>query len=194
MPSLAISFLYALHFIYNLAGLLHSFWKRLTWVAPQPLKATRRRIPKHLAILVAAESSCPESEDAMTSCVVDVVKWCRTMGIERLTVYEERGISFPFLLTAVTPMSYAGILLDCRSRIRDHLLGSDHDDSSGSETEYPLTPPPSDHSESRPISPQGVPLEAETITIQIDTISTRQKADAQKILFKNRLSHGMYIL
>src|SRR5438046_5934691 len=48
-----------------------------------------------------------------------------------------------------------GVLLSCSQKIREHLRAeeSDYEDESSSDIEYPLTPPPSDDSESRSMSP-----------------------------------------
>lgn len=45
--------------------------------------------------------------------------------------------------------------MKCTQKIRDYFSNDQSDEeSSESEMEYPLTPPPSDHSGSRPISPE----------------------------------------
>ncbi|TFK41207.1 hypothetical protein BDQ12DRAFT_711007 [Crucibulum laeve] len=139
MGLLAALLLHIIHLVYSLILLVHSFWKRNTWIPPRPLQDVRSRIPKHLAILLVSDPvySPDEVEEGLVQSVVNTVGWCRTVGIEKLTVYDEHGV-----------------LLNCSQTIRDRLPSPDHDsDSSDSEIDYPLTPPASDYSESRPLSP-----------------------------------------
>ncbi|KAI0932120.1 hypothetical protein AcW1_000669 [Taiwanofungus camphoratus] len=67
------------------------------------------------------------------------VSWCRVVGIPKLTVYDRRGI--------------LAESLEVRERLAERYRviasGSDAD----SDIEFPPTPPPSDDSDSRPISP-----------------------------------------
>ncbi|KAF8078668.1 hypothetical protein FPV67DRAFT_71058 [Lyophyllum atratum] len=153
MALIAAFCLYALHYIYSLAVQWHSFWKRYTWTPPQSLEAPRRRIPQHLAIVLVTHSTGDvfEAESCIVQSVINAAGWCRAAGIEKLTVYEEHGK-----------------LLKCSQNIRDS-LGDDADESSSdSEIDYPPTPPPSDYSESRPISPQReTHLDMHTMTIHV---------------------------
>jgi hypothetical protein len=94
MALLAAFSLKALHIFYSLALLVYSGWKRLTGASPQPLEATRRRIPKHLAVIIAVDpkSSCEDVEKSLIGTIVNVVAWCRIIGTQKLTVYEEHGM------------------------------------------------------------------------------------------------------
>jgi len=78
------------------------------------------------------------------------VEWCRTVGIPKLTLYEEHGL-----------------ILQLEPRIREAVFGQDHElPSSDSEIEYqPLTPPESVYSESRSLSPCHSTLDITEATI-----------------------------
>lgn len=93
MASVANLSLRAIHFIYAFVIFVYSCWKRLTWTTPLPLTAARRRIPKHLALLLVTDSGDvqEDSEDIIIRSVLNAVAWCRVIGIEKLTVYEEHG-------------------------------------------------------------------------------------------------------
>jgi dehydrodolichyl diphosphate syntase complex subunit NUS1 len=87
--------------------------------------------------------------------VLNAVEWCRTLGVQKLTVYEQQDM-----------------LATCTEGIRAQLPAPVLDvESSESETDYPLTPPPSDHSLSRPLSPSDAPMGG-LIPITKITIST----------------------
>ncbi|KAF5384894.1 hypothetical protein D9615_001488 [Tricholomella constricta] len=83
-----------------------------------------------------------------------------------------------------------GTLLKSSQNIRDS-LGDDPDESSSeSEVEYPLTPPPSDYSESRPMSPQhGSQLDMHTVTIRVSNKQTNPRP--RKDAFNWRKDHGI---
>ena len=161
----------ALHFFYAATLAVKLFWKRQTGVSPQPLTASRRRLPKHLAIVFAVDPSLQEevAQDVLTESVVDAVTWCQAIGVQKLTIYEERGAFHrcPWLPVELTGPR-ADLLSNCVLTIRDRLhVQSGEDCSTGSETEYPLTPPPSDYAESRPLSPD---FRSEESTFRITTI------------------------
>jgi len=161
MAFVAALFLHALHYFYSLVILWRSFWKRFC-SSPQSLLATPRRIPKHLAIVLVTDpsSSVLETESCLVQSVIDAVGWCRTAGIEKLTVYEEHGK-----------------ILEFSDIIRDTLVDDSDESSSESEIEYPLTPPPSDYSESRPISPQhDSQFDMHTVTIHVSNKQTERKS------------------
>jgi len=68
--------------------------------------------------------------------------WCRKVGVSQLTVYEEHGL-----------LSEYDHEIRCQL-LRSNKQSSIETDFSASEVDYqPLTPPPSEGSESRPISP-----------------------------------------
>ncbi|KAF8168148.1 hyphal tip protein [Crassisporium funariophilum] len=131
--------LYIFHIFYALAIRTRLFWKQHPSTHPKALLASRRRLPKHLAIILAVDPtvSSETAEATLTESVVNAVEWCRAVGIVKLTVYEEHDR-----------------LSKCEQKIRECLPAHTNEaESSDSETEYPLTPPPSDYSESRPLSP-----------------------------------------
>ncbi|KAF9568434.1 hyphal tip protein [Agrocybe pediades] len=139
MAILYTCLLHVFHFIYSFVLAIRSFWKRHCEAVPQSLRATRQRIPRHLAVLFTVDPTVPleKAKDIIIESVIDVVSWCRILGIEKLTVYEKND-----LLSA------------CLEELRAQLPTSSNDiESSDSDTEYPITPPPSDYSESRPLSP-----------------------------------------
>ncbi|KNZ78561.1 putative undecaprenyl pyrophosphate synthase [Termitomyces sp. J132] len=134
----AILFLRALHYFYSLIILCYSFCSRSSPSFPRP--SCRHRIPKHLALLLVSGTAQDNSDlrAALVRTVVDAVSWCRASGIQQLTVYEEHGV-----------------LLKLSKNICDSLPTESEEALNDSDIEYPLTPPPSDYSESRPISPQN---------------------------------------
>ena len=86
--------LHIFHLVYALYLRVDSLKKRYFASPPQQLTATRLRVPKHLAIVFALNPSIPAelSQEALTESVVNAVEWCRTIGIKKLTVYEEHGM------------------------------------------------------------------------------------------------------
>ncbi|KAF8905538.1 hyphal tip protein [Gymnopilus junonius] len=169
-----------LHFIYAGALAAKLFWKRHSRPIPQPLTAFRRRIPKHLSIIFAVHPTLSEevTQEVLTESVVDAVAWCRTIGIKKLTVYEERDL-----------------LSKCVQGIRERLsVHSQEGYSSESETEYPITPPPSDYSESRPLSPdhsQGNVLPITIIRVG-DSIAHESSKSKQKLQRRQRRSKSTF--
>jgi dehydrodolichyl diphosphate syntase complex subunit NUS1 len=160
-----------LHFIYALVIHVRSYWKRYTWSPPQPLSAARKRLPKHLAIILAADTQLAEeaTEKLLSDSVVNAVGWCRASGIQKLTIYEENGMCQGFCQVLRLSTSDAGLLSASAQTIGDRLPhNSSGSESSDSELEYPLTPPPSDYSESRPLSPsQSIHSAIPAIRIQV---------------------------
>ncbi|KAF9453860.1 hypothetical protein P691DRAFT_562618 [Macrolepiota fuliginosa MF-IS2] len=137
LPALVLRIL---HFLYALISLFHSFWKRQTRPYPQSLESPRRRLPQNLALVFVADINIPTStvEKTILQSVLNAIEWCRTVGIPKLTLYEEHGL-----------------ILHLEPRIREAVFSQDHEPpSSDSEIEYqPLTPPESVYSESRSLSP-----------------------------------------
>ncbi|KAF8227443.1 hypothetical protein L208DRAFT_1405388 [Tricholoma matsutake] len=142
MALLATFWLRILHIFYSLILFVYSGCKRLTAASPQPLDAVRRRIPKHLAVVLVIDpnASSEDIEKSLTGTIVKLVGWCRVIGTQKLTVYEEHGR-----------------LIERVHRIRE-IFSNDcsEQDSSESEIDYPPTPPLSDCSESRPLLPQDI--------------------------------------
>jgi dehydrodolichyl diphosphate syntase complex subunit NUS1 len=94
MALLATLSLRVLHIFYSLALLVYSSWKTLSAAYPLPLQATRRRIPKHLAVVIVVDPKSPweDIEKSLIGTIVSVVGWCRIIGTQKLTVYEEHGM------------------------------------------------------------------------------------------------------
>lgn len=140
MDLLAALVLRVLHFLYALISLIHSFWRHQTRLPPQPLQAPRRRIPENLALVFVGDSNIPRDvlEKTILQSCMNVVEWCRKLGIPKLTIYEEYGL-----------------LLNLESQIREGVFGPDSETaSSDSDNDYqPLTPPMSIYSDSRQLSP-----------------------------------------
>lgn len=158
MRLLLLLILHSFHYVYSLILTLRSFCQPNT-TTPQPLRAPRRRVPKHLSILFVTDSTTSRDtcRTLISESVLNAVEWCRSIGISKLTVYEENGeLPFEFALCpTVAERSFSDSLMECLPSIRESLTSNicDSDSSSDSDTEYPLTPPPSDYSESRPLSP-----------------------------------------
>ncbi|KIM48242.1 hypothetical protein M413DRAFT_439968 [Hebeloma cylindrosporum] len=129
--------LYAFHFIYTIIVRVRCLWPRSS-TAPQPIQSTRHRIPKHLAIVFVINEaiSLETVQDVLCTSVLNAVEWCQSIGIKKLTVYDERDM-----------------LSRCTQRIRESFPVHAQEHRSESEAYRPLTPPPSDYSESRPLSP-----------------------------------------
>ncbi|KAH9486977.1 hypothetical protein JR316_0001043 [Psilocybe cubensis] len=169
MQGFYASLLNIFHFIYAVILLIRSFWQRNSAPPPLPLRASRPRIPKHLAIVFNVDPTVSDAaaQELLTESVVDSVSWCRSVGIHKLTVYEENEL-----------------LYKCIPNIRRRLpLHGQESESSDSETEYPITPPASEYSESRPLSPdtaQGRNPPITTILVS-DPIPRRERQMHKKL-------------
>jgi len=128
-------------------------------------------LPKHLAIILVADTQLAEeaTEKLLSDSVANAIGWCRASGIQRLTVYEENGMYQRFCQVLRMSTPDAGLLSTSAQTIGDRLPhNSSESESSESELEYPLTPPPSDYSESRPLSPsQNIQTAIPAIRIQV---------------------------
>ncbi|KAF9535427.1 hypothetical protein CPB83DRAFT_754001 [Crepidotus variabilis] len=131
-----------LHFIYSAVLKLRSFRQRHSQLTPQHLLAERRRIPKHLALLFVAETGqdVERAKHALSESVLNAVEWCRAIGVQKLTVYEEKDL-----------------LSQCIADIQQGLpkLNTEEESPTAQQIYHPLTPPPSDYSDSRPLSPNN---------------------------------------
>jgi len=83
--------LYTVHFIYILFIQVRLFWAHFSSVTPKPLLAPRRRIPKHLAVTFVIDPNIYSDtvKAALTESALKLVDWCQTIGIPKLTLYEE---------------------------------------------------------------------------------------------------------
>lgn len=138
--------LYILHSCHLVVLNVRSYTNRWFFTKPQPLLAPRRRIPNHLAILFATDSFADTNNKkiALTESVLRAVDWCRTIGVKKLTVYEEKGASF-----AGIPKSFSQIdvVLDLISQCM-HDINSAFPNRERVGEEYRPPTPPSDCSDS----------------------------------------------
>jgi hypothetical protein len=82
-----------LHLVYSVILRLQHLWRQWSSLEPLPLQTPRQRIPHHLAILFVVDpTSDPENtKNALTESALRVVSWSRTIGVKKLTLYEENG-------------------------------------------------------------------------------------------------------
>ncbi|KAJ3557736.1 hypothetical protein NM688_g1307 [Phlebia brevispora] len=134
--------LFLIHVGYALVNAATSLRKGYCARDPLPLAIKRKQVPSHIALLFAShdDTSLDRFEGEMLDNIEEVVAWCQVVGIKRLTVYDRKGV--------LSRSSFA-----LRERLQPEEL---EDDVSASESDidYPLTPPLSDDSGSRPLSPQ----------------------------------------
>ncbi|KAH9936999.1 uncharacterized protein B0H18DRAFT_1150097 [Fomitopsis serialis] len=153
LASFALAIFHALYWLVTTA-------RRLLTIAdqPQPLNALRQKLPSHLALLLVAEHhrDSDATEQLMVESVEKAVTWCRVAGINRLTVYDREG-----LLSTLS--------LDIRKRLVKHSVTPSTDSDLETEIEFPLTPPSSDDSDSRPLSPDSEvsPYKLNVTSVQI---------------------------
>jgi len=86
--------LHAFHFIYTIVIRVRCLCQSSS-TPPQAILSLRRRIPNHLAIVfVINEATSLETvQDVLCTSVLNAVEWCQSVGIKKLTVYEERGVA-----------------------------------------------------------------------------------------------------
>jgi hypothetical protein len=78
---------------FHLISLLVASWHRLFSTPPLPLQVTRRRIPRHLAVLLVLDSPHEPAliHESLLEIASRTVGWCRSVGIEKLTLYDSEG-------------------------------------------------------------------------------------------------------
>ena len=89
-------------FVLCLLRTFHSIYTFLLFVSslcehPTPSIAQKcRRIPKHIALVLVPQVDL-ESQYLIQS-IINAVAWCRSVEIEKLTIYDEHGASaaYPF--------------------------------------------------------------------------------------------------
>ena len=88
-----VALLYVVHWVHYIYSLLRSLIRTFLTKPPRDLDAHRRRVPHHLAVVFALPegSHTPSVTDALVGSVERAVRWCQIAGIERLTVYDDRG-------------------------------------------------------------------------------------------------------
>ncbi|KAF5374788.1 hypothetical protein D9758_000332 [Tetrapyrgos nigripes] len=143
MGLLAYPFLLFLHIVYSLVVFSLSLWCRIRRHTPLPLNASRQRIPKHLAVLFVTDPEIDliTTEQRLMESVECAVKWSLEVGIEQLCLFDNEGILLRYSesirdLVAPSP-------LPSKMQISEPAIV------------YPPTPPMSDYSESRSLSPEG---------------------------------------
>lgn len=82
------------HVAYALYNALYALFVRHVQ-HPYPLAKDRRRIPKHLALLLTSDDAANQDDVryAYERAVRDVTRWCNIVGVSRLTAYDPRGSS-----------------------------------------------------------------------------------------------------
>lgn len=92
MAKLALLVLNIVHFFYAVYNAVCAFFQRFGSY-PLPLSAPRQRIPSHLALLLTCDEDADDelAEEIFTHTVYNAVRWCRLVGIKRLSVYDTRG-------------------------------------------------------------------------------------------------------
>jgi len=194
MHVLFVLLLHAFHFIYTIVVRVRCFWPHSS-TPPQTTQSPRHRIPKHLAIVfVINESLSLEiAQDVLCKSVMNAVEWCQSIGIKKLTVYDERGAPSRKFYRAGIDVVATDMLSSCTQRIRESLpIHRQEQDCSESETYRPLTPPPSDYSESRPLSPtqsHGYSIPVTTIYIP-ESVPQENKDCRRKVI--NRPSNYVH--
>ncbi|TCD69929.1 hypothetical protein EIP91_005753 [Steccherinum ochraceum] len=172
MSWLTYTVLCFIHALYSIYKSVSSYWKRFDH-APQPLNAPRTKLPTHLALLLVPDDDSPfeQQKDDMLQTVEHVASWCKDAGIEKVSVYDREGL-----------------LQDSSMDLRDRLQDADDSPNSSteSEPEYPLTPPLSDVSESRTLTPEMLPPALQLYTIRIPSSPSKRKRDTRNIVKRRK--------
>ncbi|KAK0446408.1 uncharacterized protein EV420DRAFT_1767786 [Desarmillaria tabescens] len=178
MAVVAFLFLRLIHALYSIAVFVSSCWQRFNFVPPLPLNATRRRVPKHLAVIFVPDLDVhPDiTHVCLLESVYRTIDWCRELGIEKVTLYDSEGL-----------------LQASATTIRHHIaLSSQPCETAASvDHEYPPTPPLSEP-DSRPVSPEHIP-EVNPYTV-ISLPRSCVAADGRRRPSATRNSHGPMIL
>ena len=180
--------LQTLHFIYFFLATIRLFWKEnLSPATPKPLQAPRKRIPKHLAVafIIDPNIHADTVQTALTESALKLVEWCQTVGISKLTLYEEHGARNKHHKRVLRVDLFIDRLSKCAQTLQTHFYTPELEaESSESEIEYPLTPPPSDYSDSRPLSPNH--HQAGLTIIHVSQCTPSQEAQNLQKLGKRR--------
>ncbi|KAI0669821.1 hypothetical protein C8Q78DRAFT_147308 [Trametes maxima] len=179
MSWLAPAVLALLHALYRLVLVFKSVFRRDK--EPLPLTAARSKTPLHLALVLVPNSAVDEetNERYMLESVVQTAGWCKVAGIRRLSVYDHEGI-------------LASSSLELRKRLLPPSETEEVEEDSPVECSirYPLTPPPSDDAESRPLSPHSRPVSLKlgvtTIRFPNNTPKSKSKTSANRGSTKRR--------
>lgn len=93
MDLLPALILRVLHFLYALTSLARSFWKRQTRPYPRTLQSPRQKLPKNLAVVFVGDTNISPDivQRTIFESLLNLVEWCRIVGIPKLIIYEEHG-------------------------------------------------------------------------------------------------------
>lgn len=93
MKILLSCLLSVIHFIYSRVLAFRLYRQQQQHHNPQHLLANRKRLPKHLAIAFVLNQGRhnEQTKHAVVESVSNLVEWCRAVGIQKLTLYEENG-------------------------------------------------------------------------------------------------------
>ncbi|KZT72837.1 hypothetical protein DAEQUDRAFT_754878 [Daedalea quercina L-15889] len=172
LASLALTIFHVVHWLVTAA-------RRFLTIAeqPQPLVAQRQKLPSHLALLLIADRRCDKDavEDTLVESVERAATWCRAAGISRLTVYDREG-----LLSTLS--------LDIRKHLMKCTATPSTDSDVETEIEYPLTPPSSDDSDSRPLSPDSevTPFKLNVTSVHISGHAGKSRRRSLGVKFTTR--------
>ncbi|OCH96095.1 hypothetical protein OBBRIDRAFT_883365 [Obba rivulosa] len=183
MSGLASCVLYILHAAYWLYNAAKSIFQQYI-DEPAPLDAERSKLPQHLALVLYADNKSLDTEslkERTLEAVQNLVSWCRVVGVTRLSVYDRHDV-------------LAGAIAD----IRDMFDASSGDISDGSLTdsglEFPPTPPPSDGTDSRPVSPnqksRKLQLGVTTLELHARQDRPKRKSSTNKPALRRRRQSG----
>lgn len=106
MSTLAPIALSVVHILYAVYNALYAFFLRFGSY-PQPLGASRRRIPNHLALLLTCDDDADDelAEETFTHTLYNTVRWCRLIGIQRLSIYDNRGACYASIRSLVLSLT-----------------------------------------------------------------------------------------
>jgi len=167
----------------GLLRVLHLFYHIFTLTAsresqphPHELLYPRKQTPRHLALLLVSDGDGSTSAGDVLVCYLEsmqrIVGWCRTVGIRELTAYDRDGL----LSANIEQVS------QCLSLPNQH-----HSEDETSEMEYPLTPPPSDVSDSRPLSPVSLrSLNLDVSTLEIHAVPSAEEQNVRGIKLRRK--------
>lgn len=146
---------------------------------PQPLRVHRAKVPANVALVLCSIGGKPSEEerDVAVRSIVSAVRWCKDVGVKGLSVYDRHGESGCALkLEVAFPNSSQGFVTKHSERIKTflrydslHMPSDSGCSSDASDSEYPLTPPLTDYTDSKPISPESWCSPPPIITIDLDS-------------------------
>lgn len=192
MSWLASALLSLIHALYRLVLVFQSVFRPAT--EPQPITAERSKLPQHLALALVPnpEADDETNEQYLLNSVERAAGWCQLAGIRRLSVYDREGMCHLPCIPRRIHKYEANILgvlsrsaIELRGRLQPASRKAEPEDSPVEcDIQYPLTPPPSDDAESRPLSPHSgnvVPkLGVTTIRLRAESPKTKRRVSALK--------------